>query len=454
MAHFDLLVRGGEVVFRDKVTIADIGVIDGKFAEIGPELTGTARREVDAGRHLVFPGVIDPHVHFNEPGRGDWEGWASGSAGLASGGGTTCLEMPLNAHPPTLDRASFMAKVAVASASSRVDFGLWGGLTPDNLDHLEALAECGVIGFKAFMSSSGMDDFRHADDATLYQGMRTAARLGLPVAVHAENDGITADLAGRARANGQLTARDYLDSRPVVAEIEAIRRAITLAADAGCALHLVHVSGGSGVGVVAEARAEGVDVTCETCPHYLFFTGDDVERIGPLAKCAPPLRDEAVREALWSAVIKGDVDFIGSDHSPAPPSMKTGDDFFSIWGGISGCQHLLAATITGFGLHTLDAFEVARLLSANTAARFRLNGKGAIAVGNDADFTWGEMQAPASLPVEGVRYRHPASIWDEVEFRYRTMGTAMRGRVVVEHGRLTNERPGRLVTQGSTHHAV
>ena len=213
MAHFDLLLRGGEVVANGALTTADIGVIDGRFAEVGPEIDGTAGREIDARGHLVLPGVIDPHVHFNEPGRADWEGWASGSAALAAGGGTACLEMPLNAHPPTLDRASFRAKVEAASATSRVDFGLWGGLTPDNLDHLEELAECGVIGFKAFMSRSGTDDFRHADDATLHHGMRTAARLGLPVAVHAENDAITADVVARARAKGRFTARDYLDCR-------------------------------------------------------------------------------------------------------------------------------------------------------------------------------------------------------------------------------------------------
>jgi len=450
MAHFDLLVRGGEVVHDGAVTTVDIGVIDGAFVEIGPELSGSARREVDARGYLVLPGVIDPHVHFNEPGRADWEGWASGSAALAAGGGTTCLEMPLNAHPPTLDRVSFAAKAEIAAAASRVDFGLWGGLTPDNLDRLDELAECGVIGFKAFMSSSGTDDFRHAADATLNHGMRAAARLGLPVAVHAENEAITANLAVRSRSAGRVGARDYLASRPLVAENEAIGRAIAIAADAGCALHIVHVSSGEGVRLVMAARAAGIDVTCETCPHYLHFTGDDVERIGPLAKCAPPLRDAATRDALREAMIRGDVDIIASDHSPAPPSMKSGDDFFAIWGGISGCQHLLAATMSGFGDHALDPVTVVRMVAGASAARFRLRGKGTIAAGNDADFTWGRIEDPAPLAVERVRYRHPASIWDEVAFRYRTAGTAVRGTIVVEGGRLTNECPGRLVRPAST----
>lgn len=446
MTHFDLLVRGGEVVHDGAVATADIGIIDGAFAEIGPEVRGSARREIDARGYLVLPGVIDPHVHFNEPGRADWEGWATGSAALAAGGGTTCLEMPLNAHPPTLDRASFAAKAEIAAATSAIDFGLWGGLTPDNLDHLDDLAECGVVGFKAFMSSSGTADFRHADDATLYHGMVAAARLGLPVAVHAENDAITADLAARSRAKGHVSAGDYLASRPLVAENEAIGRAIALARDAGCALHIVHVSSGEGVRLVTAARADGVDVTCETCPHYLYFTGEDVLRIGPLAKCAPPLRDALTRDALREAVIRSEVEFLASDHSPAPPSMKTGDDFFTVWGGISGCQHLLAATMTGFGSHALDPVTVGHLLSGAAAARFRLPGKGAIAVGNDADFTWGWDQDPATMPSTAVRYRHPASIWDEVAFRYHTVGIVVRGTIVIEDGRLTDQRPGRLVT--------
>ena len=181
----------------------------------------------------VLPGVVDVHVHFNEPGRADWEGWATGSAACAVGGTTTVAEMPLNAHPPTLDGPSFDAKHNAAKTSSHVDFALWGGLTPVNLERLEELAERGVIGFKAFMSSSGIDDFPAADDATLYAGMQTAAALGLPVAVHAENEALTAALASTSVATGRITARDYLASRPAIAEIEAIARAILLADETG-----------------------------------------------------------------------------------------------------------------------------------------------------------------------------------------------------------------------------
>ncbi len=445
MPVFDVLVRNGRVVTEHGEEGADIAVSDGRIAEIGPELSGTAASEIDVSGALVFPGVVDAHVHINEPGRTDWEGWASGSAAMAAGGTTTCVEMPLNAVPPTLDGVAFDEKVAAAERSSVVDFALWGGLTPINLDRLEELAERGVVGFKAFMSRSGTSEFRHADDDSLFLGMQKAAALDLPVAVHAENDAITAGRAARAIDAGHCTARDYLESRPIVAELEAIGRAILLAEAAGSRLHVVHVSSGAGVVMITEARERGVDVTCETCPHYLLFTDEDVIRIGALAKCAPPIRDANERETLWEAVRAGDIDWIASDHSPVPPSMKQGEDFFAIWGGISGCQHLLAASLTGSHTHKVGASLMARMLATAPAERLRLGGKGAIAVGNDADLTWGVSQAPSLLPVNEVRYRHPHSAWDDVPLTFRVAGTMLRGMVVARDGVVTDIPEARLI---------
>ena len=202
MTQPDLLVRGGTVVTPDGVSIADVAISDGEFVEVSPEITGTAREEIDARGLHVLPGVVDVHVHFNEPGRTDWEGWATGSAACAVGGTTTVAEMPLNAHPPTLDGPSFDAKQQAAETSSRVDFALWGGLTPINLEQMDELAARGAVGFKAFMSSSGIDDFPAADDATLFAGMQRAAALGLPVAVHAENDALTTALGRQGHRGG------------------------------------------------------------------------------------------------------------------------------------------------------------------------------------------------------------------------------------------------------------
>src|SRR4051812_23947851 len=289
---WDLLIRGGDVVTPAGVRRADVAVEGGTIVEVGPGLAGAAREAVDAAGLHVFPGLIDAHVHFNEPGRTDWEGFDTGSAALAAGGGTCFFDMPLNSSPPTLDGPSFNLKRAAAEANSRTDFGLWGGLTPGNLDRMEELAERGVVGFKAFMSNSGMDDFPRADDLTLLRGMEIAARLGLPVAVHAENEELTSRLTDEARVAGRKGIRDYLRSRPAIAEVDAIRRAIGFARETSCSLHIVHVSTAAGVREVIDARyhLDGhgqAEITAETCPHYLLLNEEDVQQIGSRAKCAP-----------------------------------------------------------------------------------------------------------------------------------------------------------------------
>src|SRR5438874_9303698 len=250
MTDFDLLVRSEQ----------DIGVREGKIVAIAENLRGSAKSEIDAHDLAIFPGIIDAHVHFNEPGRTDWEGFATGSRAAAAGGTTTVFDMPLNADPPTTNRENFELKRAAAGASSFVDFGLWGGLIPVNLSDLEALRDCGVVGLKAFMCNSGIGDFPFVDEKTLRAGMQRAAELDLLVAVHAESEAMTSALTGGARAAGKKEVRDFLDSRPIAAELEAIRLAIDLAAETRCRLHIVHVSCGSGVAAVAEARAGGIDV--------------------------------------------------------------------------------------------------------------------------------------------------------------------------------------------------
>jgi len=445
VAEFDTLLKGGTVVGEYGNDRFDIGISSGKIAAVGADLGDSATETLDLGGCLILPGGIDPHVHFNEPGRTHWEGWATGSRALAAGGATSCIEMPLNAHPPTLDRESFNAKRAAAEASSIVDFALWGGLTPVNVDRMEELAECGVIGFKAFLSHSGMDDFQAADDLTLFRGMEKAVKFALPVAVHAENDGITAGLAAAAIARGKVTPRDYLNSRPVVAELEAVNRCLLLARETGCALHIVHVSSGKAVALIAEARATGVDVTCETCPHYLLFTGEDMERVGAALKCAPPLRDTSTREDLWTMVKSGEVDMIASDHSPSPPEMKQADTVFEAWGGISGCQHTRAAMFTGGKKRRLSPSQIAQMTAGSVASRFRLAGKGRIAVGYDADLSWGAMQPDRPIAASDVHYRYPDSPWNDLEFSYRHLGTMLRGSLIFRGGVFPDGARGRFL---------
>jgi allantoinase len=447
MSEFDLLLRHGTLVSSAGVRRADLGIADGVIVAEAPELAGSADEEIDCAGLHVFPGVIDAHVHFNEPGRAEWEGFATGTRALAAGGATTYIEMPLNAHPPTTDGASFRLKLAAAEASSLVDFALWGGLVPGNLECLDELAEAGVVGFKAFMSASGIDDFSAVDDLTLYEGMARAAQLGRIVAVHAENDTVTRELAARALAEGRTGIRDYLASRPIVAELEAIERAILFAEETGCALHIVHVSAGRGVALVAAARQRGVDVSCETCPHYLVFTGEDVEAIGALAKCAPPMRSAAERDQLWGYLADGTLPMVASDHSPAPASMKSDPNFFRVWGGISGCQTLLQLMLTeGYHGRALPLTLIARVTAEYVAQRFRLPGKGLLAIGSDADLALVDLDATSTLRPEDLFYRHPHSPYVGRQLRGRIMRTILRSRTVYRDGKMVSNPIGRLVT--------
>jgi allantoinase len=424
----------------------DIGVVDGQIAAVEPDLEGSARETVDAGGLHVFPGAVDPHVHLNDPGRAESEGFSFGTAAFAAGGGTCLFDMPLNASPPTVDGNSFDLKLEAARGRALIDFCLWGGLVPGELDRLDELAERGVVGFKAFMCDTGMDDFAAADDLTLFEGMQRAARLGLPVAVHAENDTITRGLAARARAEGRIGMRDYLASRPAVAETEAVARAIVLAEEAGCSLHIVHASTAAAAALVVAARSRGLDVTCETCPHYLVLTDEDAERIGALAKCSPPLRPRPEVEALWLELLAGNVPIVASDHSPAAPELKQGDDAFAIWGGISGCQTGRATVLAEADRRGLKLPAVASLTATATAERFSLPGKGLLEPGRDADLALVDLAVEAPLAAVDLLYRHPHSPFDGLAQRGRVRRTILRGRTVFEDGRVTGEAPaGRLV---------
>src|SRR5215467_14653163 len=447
MSLYDVLIRNGTLVTPGGLKMADLAIADGRLVEIAPQLTGTAAQELDATRLHIFPGVIDAHVHFNEPGRTDWEGFATGTRALAAGGTTTFIDMPLNAHPPTIDAASFDLKLAAAQAASLVDFAFWGGIIPGNLEQLDELAGRGVIGFKAFMSNSGIDDFPAVDDMTLYEGMARSAKLNKIIAVHAENEQITSCLARRALAEGRTGIRDYLASRPIVAELEAIERAILFAGETGCPLHIVHVSSGRGIRLVTEAQARGIDVSCETCPHYLVLTEEDVEVLGAVAKCAPPLRSEIEQEALWQQLIAGNIPIVASDHSPAPASMKADTNFFKVWGGISGCQSLLQLLLTeGYKKRGLPLTSIIAFTSEHIAERFGLlPSKGCLAIGADADLAIVDLEHSAVLQSADLFYRHQHSPYVGKTLHGRIVRTLLRGQTIFLDGRIIAEPCGRFV---------
>ena len=436
------IVRGGSIVTDGGTEKADLAVRDGQVIAVGRELGLIAAEEIDASGLLVLSGVVDAHVHFNEPGRADWEGFATGSAAVAAGGGTCFIDMPLNAHPPTVNAATFDAKLAAALGSSLTDFAFWGGLVPSNLGDLADLATRGVVGFKAFMCPSGIDDFAYADDATLREGMARAAELGLPVAVHAEDAELTRRLADAATGTGW---RDFVASRPVEAELEAIGRAIALAEETGCSLHIVHVSSGRGIRLVTEAKARGIDVTCETCPHYLLFTEDDLDELGAIGKCAPPLRPRGESDALWAELAADSIDLLASDHSPAPAALKTGDDFFAIWGGIAGCQSLLPALFPEAQRRGVALEKLVDGVTAAPAKRFRLPGKGHLEPGYDADFSLVDLNTPGLLRVDELQYRHRHSPYVDRVPHARVRRTVLRGETIWLDGHRVGAPAGRLV---------
>ncbi|MGA3025743.1 MAG: allantoinase AllB [Bryobacteraceae bacterium] len=439
----DLVVRGATLVTAAGLPRADIAIEDGTIVAIGPDLPGAAG-EIDARGLHVFPGLIDVHLHFNEPGRTSWEGAATGSRALAAGGGVLFFDMPLNSAPCTVDARAFERKQEALAESSIIDFGLWGGLVPGNVPEMAELADRGVVGFKAFLCDSGLPEFPRADDLTLFDGLREAARLGLPVAVHAENQELTQTARESAPRNGS-GIRAFLASRPVVAELEAIQRATLLAGEAGAKLHIVHVSSGRGVALAAEARTRGVDVSIETCPHYLFFTEDDVERLGAVAKCAPPLRDGAEQEGLWTQLLGGAVDIIASDHSPAPPDMKSGD-FSSAWGGIAGVQSTLSVMLDrGYHCRQLPLERISSLIAAEPARRFRIRGKGGIATGMDADLALVNVSRLAQLQPRHLLQRHPMSPYLGSFFRGCVQRTIRRGETIFASGEITAKSGGRFV---------
>ena len=443
----DLLIRGGILVGEHEAIRADLAIRDGRVAAIleADALDIRADDELDATGRYVLPGLIDCHVHFNEPGRTHWEGFATGSAAAAAGGITTFLDMPLNNDPPTLDGDSLELKARAVADKAVVDYGLWGGIVPGTIDQLGELHAGGVVAAKAFMCHSGLDAYPGMDDAALLGALRRAAELGLIVGLHAESDGLTTALGAEAHAAGRREPRAWAHSRPGYTEVEAVQRALLLAREIGASVHFVHVSTPEAAALVTAARVVGTSATLETCPHYLALDEDDLARLGPIAKCAPPLRPRATVEALWRAVLAGQIDCIGSDHSPCPPEDKQrGDgDIWQAWGGISGVQTLLPVLLTE-GVHRcgLPLPTLVRLTAATPARRFGLYPrKGALAVGSDADATIVDLASEWTLDAGQLKTRWPVSPFLGRTFRGRVDQTIVRGRVVYRAGRVTAE-PG------------
>ncbi len=444
--QYETVVAGGLLVTGSSVLRGYLGISDGRIAAISEDpLAGDD--VVGARDRIVLPGAVDLHVHFNEPGRTDWEGWGPGSRAAAAGGVTTVVEMPLNCLPPVTTVDALQTKVAAAQGQSMVDYALWGGLINDNREHLASLAAAGVMGFKAFMSHSSTEEFTHVEDGVLFDGLQRLRDLDQFLAVHAESNTITQDRTRRLQADGRRDRWAWGEARPPVAELEAIHRALFLAQQAGCRLHIVHMSLPEGAEMIRAARSRGQAVTVETCGHYLALTDDDFVRLGPVAKCAPPLRDRARQLGLWEAVLDGRIDCITSDHSPCPIEDKErgNDDVWAAWGGITGIQTLVPLMLTeGVLERGLSLERFTALMSTNPAKIAGLwPRKGEIRIGADADLLLVDLQRAWRVEPSWLYSRHPQSPFIGRKMTAWIERVLLRGRTIALEGRIAGD-PGGL----------
>ncbi|MGV3142720.1 allantoinase AllB [Staphylococcus simulans] len=432
---YDLLIKNGRVILDEGEQEVEVAVKDGKIAAIGHDL-GDAEKVIDAKGQVVAPGMVDAHVHITEPGGGyrdEWEGYETGLKGAAKGGVTTIVEMPLNQVPATTDRASIQEKFDAGKGKLSADVASYGGLVPYNLDGgIQELDEEGVVAYKAFLATCGdrsIDgDFENVDDYSLYEGMKQIAKTGKILSVHAENADITDRLGEIAYKNGEKSLAAYVDSRPVFTEVEPIRKLILFAKETGCRLHIVHVACEEGVDEVIKAQQEGVDVTCETCTHYLYFYKEELDDIGPVVKCSPPIREKSRLPGMWERVINGDINFVTSDHSPSTPDLKDTDNAFEAWGGIAGIQNNVDILFDeGVQKRDLSLKRFAEIIATEPAKRFGLDNKGSITVGKDADFVFIKPESSYTLQAEDLEYRNKLSPYVGRTINAQVAKTILRG---------------------------
>jgi allantoinase len=392
----------------------------------------------DAGDLAVMPGIVDTHVHLNEPGRTEWEGFATATRAAAIGGVTTLVDMPLNSIPPTTTREAFAAKRSAAKGQCAVDVGFWGGVVPGNQAELAGLVADGVRGFKCFLVDSGVAEFGWVGERDLEPAMGILAGLGVPLLVHAEVAGpIDAVAPQLAHADPRKYAT-YLASRPPAAEEEAIRLAARLCKATRARTHIVHHSAASALPLLREARAAGLPLSAETCPHYLHFTAEAIPDGATPFKCAPPIRDAANREELWRALAEGVLDLVASDHSPCSPNLKAIEvgDFVAAWGGVSGLQLALPVVWTEAARRGHSLVDVVRWMCTGPARLARLTGKkGALAAGHDADVIIFDDTAETRVTPESVQHRHKVTPYAGETLRGAILTTYLRGTKVAAAGK-------------------
>jgi allantoinase len=445
-----LIIRADRVVLPDGIRPAAIHVRAGRITAITP---GTERarvpeagqaerlREIDAGPLTISPGLVDSHVHVNDPGREDWEGFEHATRSAAAGGVTTLVDMPLNSIPATTSVAALDAKRRAAAGRCHVDVGFWGGVVPGNSGELQPLARAGVLGFKCFLCPSGVDEFAHVTERDLREALPVLATLGLPLLVHAELPSHLLDPHGGSRRYAT-----WLDSRPPAAEHAAIDLLIRLAREFQVHVHVVHLASAEAIPALVAARADGVPITVETCPHYLTFAADEIRDGATAFKCAPPIRARRHRDDLWKGLADGAIDLVVTDHSPSPPDLKHLDDgdFVQAWGGIASLQIGLAVVWTGAKAHGMTVDRLAPWLSTSPAKLAGLDRmKGRIAVGCDGDFVIWDPDGEIQIDAASLHHRHHVTPYDGMSLYGRVHTTILRGEVVFDAGEIKGPAQGR-----------
>lgn len=450
--RFDLIVRGHAVLESAAGPAAPapaaVGVRAGRIAAIGSvDADWAAREELRlAEDEVLLPGLVDTHVHLNEPGRTEWEGFASGTAAAAAGGVTTLLDMPLNSIPPTTTPAALAAKQQAARPQARVDIGFWGGAVPESLGRLEELWAAGVFGFKAFLSPSGVDEFGHLDAEQLRRAAAEIAGFEGLLIVHAEDPAV---LAAHEHHGGPRFA-DFLASRPDEAELAAIGRVVDAVRETGVRAHILHLASAAALPLLAAAKAEGLPITAETCPHYLSFDAESVPDGATEFKCCPPIRSAANREQLWAGLAEGVIDFVASDHSPATAELKVGadGDFLRAWGGIAGVQLSLPAVWSGARARGFGLERVVGWLGSGPADFAGLHDRGRIAVGAPADLVRFAPSAEFTVHAASLQHRNPVSAFDGARLTGAVRGSWLRGTGIAADGQALGAPAGVLLRRG------
>jgi allantoinase len=425
----DLVIRGRRVLTQDGFEPAALLIEGEKIAAVAGFDEAPAGAPVrEAGDLAVIPALVDTHVHVNEPGRTEWEGFVTATSAAAAGGVGTIVDMPLNCSPVTTSRAALETKLSAIKGKLAVDAAFWGGIVPGNLKELVPLADGGVVGFKCFLTHSGLDEFPNVTRADLEAAMPVLKDLGLPLIVHAELDPC-GPTEGDARDYGT-----YLASRPGDMELRAIRLLIELCRKTGCRTHVVHLSCAEALEDIERAKTEGLPLTVETCPHYLTFCSEDVPPGATQFKCAPPIRSAENREALWRGLARGVIDFVVSDHSPCLPELKkqTAGDFMGAWGGVAGLQFTLPATWSGAKRRGHSLEDVVRWTAENTARFVGLNNKGRLEKGRDADVAVVDDAELFDLAPDAVRHRHKLTPYLGLRLQGAVEATYVRGRTAYD----------------------